>query len=90
MASKGRHALIRTAGLAMAAAACTQDVVQPIADCASLLAQLDQAVYTASAEQVELAAASREEGEKLCLEGETEEGAAKLKEAISQLSSPTL
>lgn len=89
MSMKNRHKLIASAALAIAPAACTQDAVQPHTDCASLLAQLDQAVATASAEQVGTALAEGDEGEKLCLEGKTEEGGAKLKEAISQISSPT-
>ena len=81
---KRRHALIASSGLAIASAACTQDVVQASTDCASLMAQHDHAA--ASAEQEVTAAAARDEGERLCLEGKTEEGAAKLKEAISQIS----
>jgi hypothetical protein len=83
---KRRHALIASSGLAIASAACTQDVVQASTDCASLMAQHDHAAAAASAEQEVTAAAVRDEGEKLCLEGKTEEGAAKLKEAISQIS----
>lgn len=86
---KSRHAFIASSGLAIACAACTQDAVQPSTDCASLLAQLDQAAAVASASQEGTAAAARDEGEKLCLEGKVEKGAAKLNEAISQLSSPT-
>jgi hypothetical protein len=55
-------------------------------DCASLLAQYDQAAPAASAEHVDAAMAAREEGEKLCLEGKTTEGAATLSEAFTQIS----
>lgn len=85
---KSRHALIASSGLAIACAACTQDAVQPSTDCASLLAQYDQAA-AASAEQMSAATAARDKGENLCFVGKTNEGTAKLNEAISQLSSPT-
>ena len=67
-----------------------QDAVVPeaSADCASLQSQFDQAAATASSEQLS-AAKSVREGEKLCSEGKTEEGAAKLQEAISALSQPS-
>ena len=84
---KNRHKLIASAALAIAPAACTQDAVQAHTDCASLLAQLDQAGAVASAETGGTALAAREEGEQLCLDGRTEEGVAKLEEAISQISS---
>lgn len=86
---KSRHALIASSGLAIACAACTQDAVQPSTDCASLLAQHDQAAAVASAEQDGTATTVRDEGEKLCLEGKAEKGAAKLNEAISQISPPS-
>lgn len=86
---KSRHALIASYGLAIACAACTQDAVQPSTDCASLLAQYDQAAAAASAEQMSATTAARDEGKNLCFEGKTNEGTAKLNEAISQLSSPT-
>jgi hypothetical protein len=87
---KIRHVLIASAALALAPAAFAQET-QPVApeataDCASLQAQYDQAAATASAEQLSQAKAARDEGEKLCSEGKTAEGAAKLKEAISQIS----
>jgi hypothetical protein len=56
-------------------------------DCASLQAQYDQAAASATAEQVSAAKAARDEGDKLCSEGKTAEGAAKLQEAISALQS---
>src|SRR5688572_23554821 len=82
---KSRHALIASSGLTIACAACTQDAVQPSTDCASLLAQCDQAAAV-SAEQASAASTARHEGEKLCVEGKVEEGGAKLSEAISQIS----
>jgi hypothetical protein len=71
---------------AISAAGCTQETVQASTDCASLLAQYDQAASAAYVEQVSAAAAAREEGYELCLHGKTEEGSAKLLEAISQIS----
>ncbi len=63
--------------------------VQGTSDCASLHAQYDQAASTATAEQVSKAQMARDEGKKLCDEGKTAEGAAKLKEAISQIAAPS-
>jgi hypothetical protein len=60
--------------------------VQPSWDCASLLARYDQRAQAAAAEQVNASMAARETGEKLCLEGRIEDGAAKLNEAIRQIS----
>jgi hypothetical protein len=71
--------------LVVAATGCTQETAQPTRDCASLLAQFDQRVHAAGAEQVNTAMAARAIGEKLCLEGKTKDGAAKLNEAISQI-----
>ena len=85
---KIRHVLIASAALALAPAAFAQETAAPeaTADCASLQAQYDQAAATVSAEQLSQAKAARDEGQKLCSEGKTAEGAAKLKEAISQIS----
>jgi len=85
---KIRHVLIASAALAIGPAAFAQDTAAPqaTADCASLQSQYDQAAATASAEQLSQAKAARDEGEKLCSEGKTDEGAAKLKEAISAIS----
>src|SRR5262245_10558210 len=84
-----RHILIASAALA-AGPAFAQDAASPqaSADCASLQSHFDQAASTATAstEQMSAAKASRDEGEKLCSEGKTDEGAAKLQEAISALS----
>jgi hypothetical protein len=66
--------------------ACTQEAIQASTDCASLLAQYDQGAAAASAEQVSIATAARDEGHKLCLEGKTADGATRLIEAISQLA----
>jgi hypothetical protein len=86
---KIRHVVIASAALALGPAAFAQEATpapQATADCASLQAQYDQAAATASAEQLSQAKAARDEGEKLCSEGKAAEGAAKLKEAISQIS----
>ena len=88
---KIRHVVIASAALAVAPAVFAQDTAAPTgsSDCASLQAQYDQAAAAASAEQLSAAKAARDEGEKLCSEGKSEEGAAKLKEAISQISQPS-
>ena len=85
------HVLIASAALAVGPTAFAQEeAVQGAGgDCASLQAQYDQAAAAASAEQLSQAKAARDEGEKLCSEGKTAEGAAKLKEAISQISAPS-
>ena len=84
---KIRHAVIASAALAFGPAALAQEAPQASSDCASLQAQFDQAAATATAEQLSQAKAARDEGEKLCAEGKTAEGAAKLQEAISQIGS---
>ena len=87
---KIRHVAIASLALAIAApAAFAQEEVQGSTDCASLQAQYDQAAAAATAEQLSAAKAARDEGEKLCSEGKQAEGAAKLKEAISQISTAT-
>ena len=87
---KFSYVLIASAALAIAPAAFAQEVVQGTTeDCASLQVQFDQAAATASVEQMTQAKVARDEGEKLCSEGKTAEGAAKLKEAISQISAPS-
>lgn len=86
---KIRHVVIAAAALAIAPAAFAQEEVQGSQDCAALQAQYDQVAAAASAEQLSTAKAARDEGEKLCAEGKTAEGSAKLKEAISQISQPS-
>jgi hypothetical protein len=86
---KIRHILIASAALAVGPAIAQETAPQAPADCASLQAQWDQIASTASAEQVTAAQAAHDEGEKLCAEGKTEEGAAKLQEAISAVSQPS-
>jgi hypothetical protein len=86
---KIRHVLIASAALAFGSTALAQEEVQAGQDCAALQAQYDQAAAAASAEQLSTAKAARDEGEKLCSEGKTAEGAAKLQEAISAISAPT-
>lgn len=84
---KIRHILIAGAVLA-AGPAIAQDAVAPQAgsDCATLQSQFDEAAATASSEQLSAARSARDEGERLCAEGNTAEGAAKLQEAIGALS----
>ena len=88
---KIRHILIASAALAVGPAALAQEAAPQGggSDCASLQAQYDQAAAAATAEQLSAAKAARDEGEKLCAEGKTEEGAAKLQEAISAISQPS-
>ncbi|MGH8197583.1 MAG: hypothetical protein ACRETI_05395 [Steroidobacteraceae bacterium] len=86
---KLRHIVVAGAALAFAPFAMAAEEAQGTADCASLQAQYDQAAATATAEQVGAAKAARDEGEKLCSEGKSAEGAAKLKEAISQIAAPS-
>jgi hypothetical protein len=87
---KIRQILIASAALAVGPAIAQETAApQAPADCASLQAQLDQVASTASAEQVSAAQTARDEGLKLCSEGKTEEGAAKLQEAISAVSQPS-
>ena len=86
---KFNHALIASVALAIAPAAFAQEEVQGTQDCASLQAQYDQAAVAATAEQLSQAKMARDEGAKLCAEGKQVEGVAKLKEAISQIASPT-
>jgi hypothetical protein len=84
---KIRHILIASAALAVGPAIAQETAVpQASPDCASLQTQFDQAAASATAEQMSAAKAARDEGEKLCSEGKTAEGAAKLQEAISQIS----
>jgi hypothetical protein len=84
------HMLIASAAL-VGGPAIAQDAGAPQAgaDCASLQAQWDQTASTASAEQVTSAQASADEGKKLCAEGKSAEGAAKLQEALSAISQPS-
>ena len=86
---KIRHILIASAALAVGPAIAQEMAPQASSDCASLQAQFDQAAATASAEQLSAAKAARDEGEKLCSEGKTEEGVAKLQEAVSAISQPS-
>lgn len=87
---KIRHAVIASAALVLAPAAFAQDTTQAGGqDCASLQAKYDQAAAAATAEQLSAAKAARDEGAKLCSEGKSEEGAAKLQEAINAISSPS-
>src|SRR5262245_27301077 len=84
---KIRHILIASVALA-AGPAFAQDAASPqaSADCASLPSQADQAASTASSEQMSAAKSAIDEGKKLCSEGKTAEGSAKLQEALSAIS----
>lgn len=87
---KIRQVLIASAALAIGPAAfANEEAPQASSDCAALQAQFDQHAAAATAEQLSSAKATRDEGEKLCSEGKTAEGAAKLKEAISQIAQPS-
>ena len=86
---KIRHVVIASAALAFGPAAFAQEAPQAADDCATLQAQFDQHAAAATAEQLSQAKATRDEGEKLCAEGKSAEGAAKLKDAISQISQPS-
>jgi hypothetical protein len=83
---KIRHILIASAALAVGPAIAQEAAPQASGDCATLQAQVDQASATASSEQMSSAQAAIDEGKKLCAEGRTAEGAAKLQEAISVIS----
>ena len=84
------HVVITSAALAFGSAAFAQEAApQASTDCAALQAQYDQHAAAATAEQLSQAKSMRDEGEKLCTEGKAEEGAAKLKDAISQISQPS-
>lgn len=87
---KLRHSIVvASALLAISPIALSQEAVQGTEDCAALQQKYDQAAATATAEQVSAAQAARDEGAKLCSEGKSAEGSAKLKEAISQISAPS-
>jgi hypothetical protein len=85
---KIRHLLIASVALA-AGPALAQDTAQAGSDCATLQSQYDQAAATASSEQLSAAKSARADGEKLCAEGNSAEGAAKLQEALDALSQPS-
>ena len=87
---KFSHVLIASAAL-VAGPAIAQDagVPQAGADCASLQAQWDQTASSVSAEQLSSVQAAADEGKRLCMEGKTAEGAAKLQEALSGVSQPS-
>jgi hypothetical protein len=87
---KFSHILIASAAL-VAGPAIAQDagVPQAGADCASLQAQWDQTATTVSPEQLSSVQAAADEGKRLCMEGKSAEGAAKLQEALSGVSQPS-
>jgi 16S rRNA G1207 methylase RsmC len=85
-----RYSLIAaSAVLAISPVAFAEESVQATQDCAALVQKFDQAASAATAEQLNQAKAARDAGEKLCAEGKSAEGAAKLNEAISQIAGPS-
>ncbi|MEO8165870.1 MAG: hypothetical protein ABI619_10785 [Betaproteobacteria bacterium] len=87
---KIRTIVLASAVLAISPVAFAEEAApQGTADCASLQAQYDQAAAAASVEQLSQAKMARDEGEKLCAEGKSAEGSAKLKEALSQIAQPS-
>jgi hypothetical protein len=85
---KLRNSLVLAgAVLAFSPVAMAQEETQadPGQSCEALQSQYDQQAATAASDKISEAQAAREEGGKLCAEGKTEEGAAKLKEALSLL-----
>jgi uncharacterized iron-regulated protein len=78
-----------SAVLAISPVAFAEESAQATQDCAALVQKFDQAATAATAEQLSQAKAARDEGEKLCSQGKSAEGSAKLKEAISQISAPS-
>lgn len=86
---KIRHLLIASVALAAGPALAQDTAATAGSDCASLQSQYDQIAATASSEQLSAAKDAREEGEKLCSEGKSTEGAAKLQEALSAISEPS-
>ena len=85
---KIRHVLIASAALAFGPTAFAQEEPPGCSGLCGAAGPVRPGAAAASAEQLSQAKAARDEGEKLCAEGKTAEGAAKLKEAISQISRP--
>ena len=56
--------------------------------CASLQAKFDADIKVSQSASASQAQTMRDEGAKLCNEGRTDEGVAKLKEALTHLSAP--
>jgi hypothetical protein len=56
--------------------------------CASLQTKFDADIAVSQSASASKAQAMRDEGAKLCAEGRTDEGIAKLKEALTHLSAP--
>ena len=87
---KSKLIVAATAALLMSPFAMAQDpAAEPMAadeSCATLQTKFDTDVATAQSSIAATAQATRDEGAKLCAEGRTDEGIAKLKEALSQLS----
>jgi hypothetical protein len=79
-----------TAAVLMSPFAMAQDpAAAPMAtdeSCATLQTKFDTDVATAQSTNAAQAQSLRDEGAKLCAEGRTDEGIAKLKEALSQLT----
>jgi opacity protein-like surface antigen len=77
-----------TAAVLMSSVALAADQAAPQGSdesCATLQTKFDKDVMTAQSTNVGQAQSKREQGAKLCSEGRTAEGIAKLKEAIGEL-----
>lgn len=85
---KSKLIVAATAAVLMSPLAMAQTQAAPRASeesCAALQSKFDKDVMTTQSTNVGQAQAKREQGAKLCSEGRSAEGIAKLKEAISEL-----
>ena len=85
---KSKLIVAATAALLMSPFAMANDQAAPQASeesCASLQSKFDKDVMTSQSTNVGQAQSKREQGAKLCSEGRSAEGIAKLKEAITEL-----
>ena len=85
---KSKLIVAATAALLMSPFAMAGDQATPQGSeesCAALQTKFDKDVMTSQSSNVGQAQSKREQGAKLCSEGRTAEGIAKLKEAISEL-----
>lgn len=84
---KLRHSIVvASAVLAISPVAMAGEVTQVAPeDCAALMQQYDETAAATTGEHASAAQAARDEGEKLCSEGRSAEGVAKLKEALSHI-----
>lgn len=85
---KNRYLIAATAAVLMSPFAMANDQAAPMGSeesCATLQTTFDKDVMTAQSTNVGQAQSMREQGAKLCSEGRSAEGIAKLKEAIAEL-----